>query len=610
MSADKIADQLIDLAHQLFRFGQNTKREAFAVAKKGPNVALCIAGQEESRFRATLAKEFRMAHKKTPSKSQLGDATQVLLGDCFDAPPEPTFRRVAPCQDCGIAVDLGRPDGKTVLIYPNGPVRWKVSDRSPVLFERSDLTGEMPLPIEGGSLLEIQETIRLSDPHWALFLGWILGAFDPQIHHPILAIFGPAGAGKSVLARLAVQLCDPSPCPLRSLPHSEEDWHISASSSWLYAMDNVSEIKPWLADALCKAATGDARAVRRLYSSKSLSVTSLDLPVILTAIEVGALRADFGNRLVMLELPRRDRREMALERDLNTTVMERLPSWFGAICDAVSRVLEQKPFQRLPLGSPRMADYAHLLLCADKAGVTVDAYPEYERNNRDAFQEVADGDVLVEAITSFLEGYPGGRWQGSATKLLSHLNALRRHERAPDWPKSANALSMRLKRLEPVMKNCGVDYDARRENTTRLKVISLSLSSSSKKEKRSSGSFGSSGDPQFAAEKSQNLTDDNERSPDDPTKLPSDRPDDLRTISGRWPSSSKPDAPAKHPGPSGQPTSVAELIACRRCHSENVVNVPIHGGKSARRDCGDCGAFIDFPSWHGSTSSNTLRNAN
>lgn len=609
MSADKIADQLIDLAHLIFRFGQNTKREAFAVPKKGPNVALCIDAQEKGRFQAMLAREFRSTHKKTPSKMQLGDATQVLLGDCFDAPPERTFRRVAPCQDGGIAVDLGRPDGQTVLIYPNGPIRWRVSDRSPVLFERSDLMDEMPLPEDGGSLNEIQQTIRLSDPHWALFLGWVLGAFDPSIHHPILAIFGPAGAGKSVLARLAVQLCDPSPCPLRSLPRSEEDWHIAASSSWVYAMDNVSEIKPWLADALCKAATGDARAVRRLYQAKALTVTSLDLPVILTAIEVGALRADFGNRLVMLELPRRNRCEMTMERDLDATIMQRLPYWFGAICDAVSRVLEQKPFHQLPTGSPRMADYAHLLHCADKAQVTVDAYPEYVRNTQDAFQEVADGDVLVEAITSFLENHPARRWQGSATELLGRLNALRRLERAPDWPRSANVLSMRLKRLEPVMKNCGIDYVARRENITRLKVISLSLPSSSKKEKRSSGSYGSSGDPPFTAEKAHNTTDDSERSPDDPTNPMSDQPDDVRTISGRWPNSSNPDAPAKQPGLAKPLTAEAELIACRRCHSENLVTVPIHGGDSSRRDCGDCGAFIDFPSWHGSTSRNTLRRA-
>ncbi len=49
-----------------------------------------------------------------------------------------------------------------------------------------------------------------------------------------------------------------------------------------------------------------------------------------------------------------------------------------------------------------------------------------------------------------------------------------------------------------------------------------------------------------------------------------------------------PNAPAtNHPG------------ACRRCGSDDTVDVPIHGGLSVRRDCRRCGRFIDFPVWYG-----------
>ena len=141
---------------------------------------------------------------------------------------------------------------------------------------------------------EIQRLFNLTDRQWALVQGWILAAFDCDIPHPILAIFGPAGAGKSCLARLLVRLCDPSPCPLRSAPDSEKDWHIAAASSWVYAIDNVSELKTWLSEALCKAATGDARVVRALFTDKGLAVTKLKLPVIITSIEAGSLRGDFA----------------------------------------------------------------------------------------------------------------------------------------------------------------------------------------------------------------------------------------------------------------------------------------------------------------------------
>jgi hypothetical protein len=36
-----------------------------------------------------------------------------------------------------------------------------------------------------------------------------------------------------------------------------------------------------------------------------------------------------------------------------------------------------------------------------------------------------------------------------------------------------------------------------------------------------------------------------------------------------------------------------------RCGSPAWRDVPIHGGRSLRRDCGRCGRFISFPVWHG-----------
>ena len=51
------------------------------------------------------------------------------------------------------------------------------------------------------------------------------------------------------------------------------------------------------------------------------------------------------------------------------------------------------------------------------------------------------------------------------------------------------------------------------------------------------------------------------------------------------------------------PASLAKL-ACR-CGSTTWRDVPIHGGRSVRRDCGGCGRFLNFPIWYGKT---TLQN--
>jgi hypothetical protein len=38
---------------------------------------------------------------------------------------------------------------------------------------------------------------------------------------------------------------------------------------------------------------------------------------------------------------------------------------------------------------------------------------------------------------------------------------------------------------------------------------------------------------------------------------------------------------------------------CENCGSQHYRDVPIHGGKSTRRDCAGCGKFIEFSVWYG-----------
>ena len=526
------AERLIEVAQKHFRFGQNLAKEPFAAPRSGANVAHYIYDKEDGTFRMLLAREYRRIYKKVPSNQQMESALQILRADCYDATPESCYCRVAPGSDGGIVVDLGRDDGKAVLIYPNER-RWHVADRSPVLFHQTAVMSAMPLPLCGGSLDEIPQLLGLSDQHWNLILGWLITAYFRDIPHPLLAIFGPAGAGKSFLARLVVQLSDPSPCPLRSSPRKEEDWDVSVASSWVYAIDNLSVIQPWFADALCKAATGDARVVRKHYTNKGLSVSYWKLPIILTGIEVGSLRSDLGDRLVMLELTRQQ--SPRKEQELEAIISERLPYWLGALFDGVSRVLEARPLCRPTGPLPRMADFAHLLAAADKAGVTDGAAEAYTQNRRDTAREVGDGDEVVEAISRLLQGEPGGRWDGSATELLLALNAIPGLGRGSAWPKAANRLSAHLKRLSPTLADCGVRYEARKHNVTRKRAISLLLT---EKEKPSLGSLGSlanraesavnrhfgSDDPRAIPERSLDAKDNypppNTRCPSDPRTIP------------------------------------------------------------------------------------------
>ncbi len=55
--------------------------------------------------------------------------------------------------------------------------------------------------------------------------------------------------------------------------------------------------------------------------------------------------------------------------------------------------------------------------------------------------------------------------------------------------------------------------------------------------------------------------------------------------------------------PINTPATTTEQIC--RCGSTTWRDVPIHDGRSVRRDCGHCGRLIDFPIWYGN---DTLQN--
>lgn len=54
--------------------------------------------------------------------------------------------------------------------------------------------------------------------------------------------------------------------------------------------------------------------------------------------------------------------------------------------------------------------------------------------------------------------------------------------------------------------------------------------------------------------------------------------------------------PVVHHEAGGKPDSNAP---CPRCGATKRREVPIHGGKSVRRDCAKCGRFLCFPVWYG-----------
>jgi hypothetical protein len=98
----------------------------------------------------------------------------------------------------------------------------------------------------------------------------------------------------------------------------------------------------------------------------------------------------------------------------------------------------------------------------------------YNGNRSEAAESALEADPVALAVTEFMEGRE--EWTGTAGELWDVLNGLVvdgiKHTKA--WPGAPNALSARLKRLAPVLRGIGIEYeDVRLPGSARRRVKRL-----------------------------------------------------------------------------------------------------------------------------------------
>lgn len=447
---------LVDLAHERYRLGRASTGEPFAVPLDGPHVARLLRGGRDS-MRAELAAVFNAERGKAPSAAALADCMLVLEGEAQREPATELHLRAARHGDA-ILVDLGDESGRVVEVTPG---QWKILDRSPVLFRRTELTAALPEPRWGGDVDLLREHVNITDHAWPLLLGWLVAALMPGIAHPIALLTGEQGSGKSTAARTLVQLVDPSPAPLRSSPKDEQDWAVAAAGSWVVAVDNISSISGWFSDALCRAVTGDALIRRRLYSDSDLAILAIQRVVLLTSIDAGALRGDLVDRLLALELEPIHPTTRRSDTDLDAAFAGDQPLILGALLDVLAQVLHALPGVHLK-ELPRLTDFGRVLAALDTVMGTT-ALATYQGLGDRLADETIDADPIGGAVRRLAARHP--RWAGTPGELLDVLTP----QHPPrGWPADATRLSGKLRRSAPALRRRGIDITWRKTNGIRL----------------------------------------------------------------------------------------------------------------------------------------------
>jgi hypothetical protein len=406
-------------------------------------------------FQDWLRRRFYEAEGSAPSSQSLQEALDVLQGRAqFDGETREVYTRVAE-QGGAIYLDLCDERWRVVRVTPEG---WQVLENAPVKFRRAKGMLPLPEPARGGRAESLRHFVNVSDEDWPLLLAWLVTTYRPGKPFPVLALHGEQGSAKSTTAKVLRSLIDPNKADLRSEPREERDLMIAAKNGWLITLDNLSHIKPWLSDALCRLATGGGFAVRQNYTDDEELIIEAKRPILLNGIEELATRSDLLERAVILSLPTIPEAKRRTEAQFWREFEAARPSIIGALLDAVSGAL--RDYERVRIEKlPRMADFAQWATAAESSlGLKPGAFmAAYTRNRANSNDLALESSPVAAAVLSFMKAEDD--WQGTASELLKSLNDLTGDDvqRQQGWPKAANALSGALKRLAPNLRAAGVN---------------------------------------------------------------------------------------------------------------------------------------------------------
>ena len=455
------------MAEDTYRLIRSTDGRAYAVPRMGPQIAVPLASRSENSLRARLAASLRRQTGQVASGSNLSDCITVLMGEAGELDPRPVWLRVSQNHDT-VVVDMGTETGQCITITPSG---WAIETASPVIFRRSELTHPLAEPQQGGTLDAVRKLINLPEDDYRLAIGWVVAAYLTGIPHPILLVQGEQGTAKSNLIRTLLALVDPQPAAERTPPKDNREWAIFARASWAFSYDNITDIPPWLSNALCKGVTGDAVLQRVLHSDEDIGVYSFQRIIALTTIAIKHdLAGDLADRILLIEPEVIDKRRT--EADITAARAAALPGGLGAVLDLVAGVLRELPATTVD-NAPRMADFAKVLAALDTV-TGWDTLTSYRAKVATLALSLIEGSTFAYAIYRLATApSPGGLdpapWEGTAGELLDTLRRVCAEARMPvaDLPEDVRAVGRQVREIAPSLRKAGVDIRASRTGRRR-----------------------------------------------------------------------------------------------------------------------------------------------
>lgn len=242
----------------------------------------------------------------------------------------------------------------------------------------------------------------------------------PDIPKPILIPYGEQGSAKSTFQEFIKSLVDPCGALTLSFPSTVAELVQQLSHNYVAYYDNVSQIRQWISDVLCRAVTGSGLSKRMLYTDDEDIIYRFRRCIGFNGINVAATRPDLLERGLMLHLKRIPKDKRRKLTQLWKQFESIKPQVLGFILDTLVQVLKSvKEVQLKEL--PRMADWAEISeVISRRLGYADNTFLDaYYKNIGLQTEQAIESSPVATAIREFMNTKK--YWIGTATELLYEL---------------------------------------------------------------------------------------------------------------------------------------------------------------------------------------------
>ncbi|GBD41077.1 hypothetical protein HRbin39_00455 [bacterium HR39] len=301
-----------------------------------------------------------------------------------------------------------------------------------------------------------------------LVTAWLPCALHGRRPFPLPAPVGEAGAAETTTSEWLLRLVDPREPALRSPPREVRDLAAAAWNLHAVGFDDIPQIGPEPADALCRLATGSGFGGRALFTDTDEAVFAAARPVPVDGIPDLPARADLLDRALVVTLPRLPDGERLPLAELEGRLARLLPGAFGELPDRLARGLREQSRVRL-VRAPRMADAARRAEACGLAGAAA-LMPD---NRSSALADPVAEDVVARELVALVR--ERGCRRGTCRQLPVEPNRGRGEAARAGRPTTPRGLSEKLRRIAPALHEIGIGIGQEREGRNRARIVELRL---------------------------------------------------------------------------------------------------------------------------------------